>query len=206
MPVRITNWNRNKFVPVANVADPSFSLLSLILNTYRRHRSSYRSARSPGISISGSSQIWRTRTLFPRRRSKMLSVPNEGRDQWSRRILRNDARHACGACYRGLCVLPASGRGAARPHFMRSATAYAKEACEAFGRPIGGFQSILPLSNRCAGPKIEGCQTLFPPSALACTNKGRGLSRRSHRQATQACSMFRKGFGAWITGARRLRL
>lgn len=92
------------------------------------------------------------------------------------------------AMYRGLIVLAAQAVGAAR-HIHEISTAYAKER-EAFGRPIGGFQSIAHYLAD-ALVEIEGCQTLVHQAGWLHDN-GRAFEAAAAIAKLQACAMFRQ--------------
>lgn len=93
-----------------------------------------------------------------------------------------------GAMYRGLITLAAQAVGAAR-RIHEISTAYAKER-EAFGRPIGGFQSIAHYLAD-ALVEIEGCQTLVYQAGWLHDN-GRPFEAAASIAKLQACAMFRQ--------------
>lgn len=92
------------------------------------------------------------------------------------------------AMYRGLVVLAAQAVGAAR-RIHEISTAYAKER-EAFGRPIGGFQSIAHYLAD-ALVEIEGCQTLVHQAGWLHDND-RAFEAAAAIAKLQACAMFRQ--------------
>ncbi|MGJ8536431.1 MAG: acyl-CoA dehydrogenase family protein [Parasphingopyxis sp.] len=93
-----------------------------------------------------------------------------------------------GAMYRALIVLAAQAVGAAR-RIHEISTDYAKER-EAFGRPIGGFQSIAHYLAD-ALVEIEGCQTLVHQAGWLHDND-RAFEVAAAIAKLQACAMFRK--------------
>lgn len=93
-----------------------------------------------------------------------------------------------GAMYRGLVILAAQSVGAAR-RIHEISTHYAKER-EAFGRPIGGFQSIAHYLAD-ALVEIEGCQTLVHQAAWMHDNS-RAFETSAAIAKLQACAMFRQ--------------
>ncbi|WP_417593213.1 acyl-CoA dehydrogenase family protein [Parasphingorhabdus sp.] len=115
---------------------------------------------------------------------KDVTIPDEGLIQSGANIV--DAWHA--AMFRGLVVLAAQAVGAAR-RVHEISTAYAKER-EAFGRPIGGFQSIAHYLAD-ALVEIEGCQTLVYQAGWLHDNR-RAFEAAAAIAKLQSCAMFRQ--------------
>ncbi len=168
------------FVPFATVADQL-----LVIGHYLETggiAAAIVPREAPGISIRAQANL-ATEPYFHVAFNDVV-VPNEG-------LINGGADITAtwhGAMYRGLVVLAAQAVGAAR-RIHEISTAYAKER-EAFGRPIGGFQSIAHYLAD-ALVEIEGCQTLFHQAGWLHDN-GRAFEAAAAIAKLQACAMFRK--------------